>query len=556
MGAAHLTPLNCNVPADADEDPTEAKLDVLGAAAPFSPRASSPSRSPRPDQDFLAEHRIRFFNYNMANNPNFTSVNELQGPGGRGSFLDALRSPFSDGQVANLSFVTLVETRLSMTEWVMKYLSQHRQTKLDSLLLQNARAEAGVHTRSRVRSFVEGLAANYAGNLKSLLAFSSAEFEEDSAGDLFGRLTEREIAGLPVPNPKKAFMGRSLVAHLGEGPRFCFVGAHFPVAKLAACLEDPSCDPLHGAKTALAKTLRRVLKKASKRGLTDEHTIIFVQGDLNSRTVLVGDEAHDALLELLEDDSMQAAMQHQLGLPPGRWREVESHSRVEDLPVTYKFHLDQKCKSDAASGKQLTIGDVIGAARTRSGSAGQNADTAAVAESPSAQGNLQSKLDDMSNIYKRTLDNLGHEQRTRCALAFKPNAFRPFRFPACADRVIYWAADSLADKLSWELPQGGYEVNHAQLGSDHRPVTLEVILRVSPKPLRHSKRIPIAKSTTLEGMLTDAEDVSDDEADGKDLREGRTLPLSPSPKAFGADEALSLTRYNSEPNFPVWSDKE
>jgi len=298
---------------------------------------------------------------------------------------------------------------------------------------------------------------------------------------------------------------------------------------------------------ALAKTLRRVLKKASTRGLTDERTIIFVQGDLNSRTVLLGDEAHDALLELLEDDDMQAAMQHELGLPPGRWKEVEPHSRVEDLPVTYKFNMNQTCNSEnlASSGRHLlTVGDII-RARQQPGS------TEPVEPgSPSSR----SSRADSSNVYKRTMDNLGRDHLKRYALAFKEHAFRPFRFPACADRVIYWAADSLSDRLSWELPRGGYEVNHAQLGSDHRPVTLEVILRVAPKPLRHSKQISMAEGMPMEDMLTDAEDGSDDEVDEKELREGRTQPLSPSPKAFGAD-GLSVARYNSEPNFHVWSDE-
>ena len=35
------------------------------------------------------------------------------------------------------------------------------------------------------------------------LAFCSADLQEDPKGDLFGRLTERRLAGVPVPNPKK-----------------------------------------------------------------------------------------------------------------------------------------------------------------------------------------------------------------------------------------------------------------------------------------------------------------------------------------------------------------
>ena len=39
------------------------------------------------------------------------------------------------------------------------------------------------------------------------------------------------------------------------------------------------------------------------------------------------------------------------------------------------------------------------------------------------------------------------------------------RFPACADRVIYWASDELHDYLSLELPRGGYEVGIGDLAS-------------------------------------------------------------------------------------------
>ena len=69
----------------------------------------------------------------------------------------------------------------------------------------------------------------------------------------------------------------------------------------------------------------------------------------------------------------------------------------------------------------------------------------------------------------------------KACIAFNKKDFRAFRFPSCADRIVYWAPDTLAGRISWELPRGGYEVNHAQLGSDHRSVSLEAVLRVHPK---------------------------------------------------------------------------
>merc|ERR1719188_518395 len=140
------------------------------------------------------------------------------------------------------------------------------------------------------------MAGAYNGNLKSFLAFAGSRFEEDANGLLFGRLTEARVAGVPVPNPKKAFVGRSIVERPGEGTggvRFCFLGVHFPVAKLAAALEDCAIDQLHGAKVALARSLRKVLRKAGRSGVADKRTILFVQGDLNSRTVLRGETAEN-----------------------------------------------------------------------------------------------------------------------------------------------------------------------------------------------------------------------------------------------------------------------
>jgi len=494
-----------------------------GASEPHGSPASSSSRP----KQAAAEYRIRFFNFNLGNNSNFSSLDELQGPGGRGRFQDAVMGPMADGRDADISFATFVETRLPMRTWIRDYLAAHRGSRLDSLLSQNARREGTQNTRSRLRSFVEGLAASYNGNLKSLLLFSSGEFKEDPNSKVFGRLTEATIAGLPVPNPKKAFMGRSVVGQRGEDIRFSFVGAHFPIAKLASALEDPTVDPLHGAKIALARTLRKVLLKANRRQLTDEKTVIFVQGDLNSRTVLRGTEVHDALLELLDDDAMQAAIMHELELPPGRWREVVPYSSVNDLPVTYKFHLNLACSTfddelgpsggdssetgSPCSPSTLTIGHVIASARR---SAEQSASSATdndikpperKTSKPSSASLRSAQSGGSSDIYRRTMTDLGPDRLANWGVVFKQDHFRAFRFPACADRVIYWAADSLADRLSWELPRGGYEVNHAQLGSDHRPVSLEVVLRLAPAALRTSRNLAFATCGLVEGVVSPSE---------------------------------------------------
>lgn len=495
----------------------------------------------------MAEYRLRFFLFNMANNSNFSSVDELQGPAGNGSFRESLQSPFADGKVMDLCFATLVETRLSVTDWALQYMSKKQDFRLDSMLSLNARREGSRNTRSRMRSIAEGLAATYSGNLKSVLAWCSDEFREDKEGEVFGRLAERTIGGVPVPNPKKAFMGRSLVAQHGEGIRLCFVGAHFPIQKLANALEE-SENPLYSAKICLAKTLRRILQKASRRHLADERTIIFVQGDLNSRTVLQGEEVHDVLLELLNDDEMQAAIQHQFDLPPGRFRELVTINSVHELPVTYKFLENQMCKAmdgSAGKAKSFTIGDVIGIARQRGDSSNFSDVQSEPATSPkSSSGSFRTRRSfDLAPQYRRTLDNLGTEQLDSWGVVFKQNAFRAFRFPACADRIIYWAPDALSDRISWEFPCGGYEVNHGQLGSDHRPVSVEAIMRVAPSALTESKKLCAARTFMVEGILQSDEEHSEGE-DDKDLSEGIKQPLSPSPSAqtFRAAPFFSQTR--------------
>mmetsp|Transcript_119413 Transcript_119413/g.338616 ORF Transcript_119413/g.338616 Transcript_119413/m.338616 type:complete len:123 (+) Transcript_119413:3-371(+) len=82
--------------------------------------------------------------------------------------------------------------------------------------------------------------------------------------------------------------------------------------------------------------------------------------------------------------------------------------------------------------------------------------------------------------YRSTLHGVQSKQLKSWGVHFKESEFRPFRFPACADRIAYWAPDSLAAHMSWSLPRGGYEINHLQAGSDHRPISLEAVLRIAP----------------------------------------------------------------------------
>jgi len=411
-------------------------------------------------EGYPSDYRLRFFNFNMANNKAFRSLEELQGPNGRGLFEETLAAPFSDGSAVDLVFITLVETRLQLGEWVHEHLAKEA-SQLDVIRYQNACREGVKNCETQTYSLLQGLASSYNGNLKSILAFSSKCFRECGVRTLFGRLADVKVAGMGVPNPKKSFVGRT-VEEIDHGIRFCLTGAHFPIHHIAHALDAETEDPLPVVKSALAQTLRKVLRRAYWRGIIDARTVIIVQGDLNSRTVLhPSGDAHDALLELLNDDVMQAAINHGLSIPPGRWREMVKHDSVRDLPVTYKFRdvPGQEVAQQIDYRTQLTLGNVLDASRTADARCSGHA----------------------ANTYRKALLDMPAAVREAWAIDFKEKDFRPFRFPASVDRIIYWAPESLAGRLSWSLPRGGYEVNHRQTGSDHRPVCLEVLLRVEPR---------------------------------------------------------------------------
>lgn len=417
--------------------------------------------------DDPAEFRMRFLNYNMANSSRFANLSDLPGHLGPKKFEDTLKEPFADGKPLDLAFCSLVETRASVKEWAEAWNASAKDVghQLDSVIALSAARASAESTSSAIRGVVEGLAVGYNGNLKTVLAFSGETFEAENGQQLHGRLPETTVMGVPIPNPKKAFTGSSIIAFRHpENFKLVFAGAHFPIEKISEMFEHPG-NPLHGAKIALAKVLRKILRRAARRGLVDNSTILILQGDLNSRTVLVdtGKEvvATDLLKEVLRDRALQTAIHQNLPLPSGTWQEVVD-CEASSLPVTYKYHdelgkLYTQASDDGDAAPAVTIGDVLEAAKVASG-----------------------KLVEDSDAYKRIMDAVGPEKLAEWGFVYKEGSFRPFRFPASADRVICWAPLGLAQRLKWELPQGGYKVLHSQDGSDHRPVTLEAVLRISP----------------------------------------------------------------------------
>jgi hypothetical protein len=256
-------------------------------------------------------------------------------------------------------------------------------------------------------------------------------------------------------------------------------------------LEDPKNDPLGTSMQVLGRTLRSILATASERNIADERTIIFVQGDLNSRTVLEegadGPVVSDVLHSLLSNDEVQASITADLDISEGRWYEAVDHPSALHLPVTYKFHeeIEEDCEFkmsscsnfDGKGGKQqrFTIGDVLEAAR---GECPLEAEHSAP-ELFEASSETGAKKPKPLDIYARTLMKVPPERLHNWGVAFKEKHAKPYHFPSSADRIIYWAPKALADRLTLTLPEGGYVVNHAQGGSDHRPVSLEVVLRVA-----------------------------------------------------------------------------
>lgn len=398
------------------------------------------------------DYRFRFFTFNLANSLDLQTVEQIQGL--RGEDLLTTLTAAQDDAEPDMIFVSFPESCMDPTQ-----LHNQLEPLLPHYMLKLQSAVAEVRGMgNKVKVLLEDLAARHTGDMQTLLAYHRGRFQEDSNGT-FGLLTDLTVAGLRVPNPKKSFLGRSLLAP--GGLRFCFIGAHFPISRLAAILEAEDgqkgqCSTLEAAKRLWAGLLRSVLRSASKQLHLDRGTVLFLQGDLNSRTFLEG-RGKDLLLEVLKDLPLQRAIQRGMDLPNGRWYEVACPDTAKgalQLPVTYKF-------IPTSEASAIRIGDVL-----------EEAGKARLFPNAVSSGHSPKK-------YRETMVD-AEDACSRWGLAFqKKKNFRPFRFPACPDRMIYWAPDVLAPRLFWE-PYQGYRVNHEQRGSDHKPVWLDLLLRVAP----------------------------------------------------------------------------
>jgi len=314
----------------------------------------------------------------------------------------------------------------------------------------------------------------YSGDLNVITAFNGDRFYEKQR-PLFETLPEDWQTMTGVPNPKKSCIGRVLSEQASSGLRCCFLGAHFPVGDLKKVLalnwsgtkyQAPTGDVMDKAKDIYKQILNRILKAADSEleGGIDDETIIFLQGDLNSRTIVDGENVYDILREVVKEDRWQ-----QGGLRAGRWHEL-APSEATTLPVTYKF--EAKTVPTAEEGERLSLGMLF----ERKPIQAEWYDTRRFRQM------LLDKGEDFVDKWCIKFRKDGKKKPLKVVLGFAPDE-DPFHFPAFTDRVIYWAPESLSKRLSWEVLGSGYEVNYSQMGSDHKPVTLEAVLKIEKREL-------------------------------------------------------------------------
>eukprot|EP00401_Gymnodinium_catenatum_P040863 CAMPEP_0117608172 /NCGR_PEP_ID=MMETSP0784-20121206/80673_1 /TAXON_ID=39447 /ORGANISM="" /LENGTH=410 /DNA_ID=CAMNT_0005411441 /DNA_START=67 /DNA_END=1296 /DNA_ORIENTATION=+ len=280
-------------------------------------------------------------------------------------FLPGIAAPLPDGTPVDFCCVTIPETRIRLSSAVQS---------LERMTLANGTFKSVVGTNARTMrggNWLDKLATTLNANLKTIHACGPRFQSGTGLIGMFNDL-EKRIVGIEAPNPKKSFIGFTFrpCPEIGCGVRFCFVGAHFPMQMLKTviqCNELLYCDQtrLHAAKLCLATPLIRVLRSALRNDVEDEDTIIFLQGDLNSRTLNTADGPRDVLRELLSDAELQQHICEEAAaddneVPDGEWRELVLYASTAELPVTYKFRTKTPA-ADTSGGFQIRVGDAIGA---------------------------------------------------------------------------------------------------------------------------------------------------------------------------------------------------
>lgn len=125
------------------------------------------------------------------------------------------------------------------------------------------------------------------------------------------------------------------------------------------------------------------------------------------------------------------------------------------MPVTYKMHMKKNnALAQPTQARTVTMGEILTRVHNP-------------AQPPPQPTNPE-----------RQLTSVNRAEFSEWGLKNDPAKVKPSHFPAFTERVIYWAPDELACKISFVFPHGGYEVLRHIDSSDHRPVTLEAALEI------------------------------------------------------------------------------
>lgn len=141
-------------------------------------------------------------------------------------------------------------------------------------------------------------------------------------GLLFKTCRSASFAKVPI-FPLQKWLQHWIRLEVWNWPRLSWPGAVHRESKMESLLfcvvfmpfseenqqEKPSSTlgMAHPCHAAMPRTLRKVLRNAMRRGILSDNTLMVLQGDLNSRTLLgARGEVKDILQEVMADSQLQA----------------------------------------------------------------------------------------------------------------------------------------------------------------------------------------------------------------------------------------------------------
>jgi len=460
----------------------ESSSERLGVAA-ITLRDVAEKASGSLGRDFM--YNFRFFSYNMAKSSSVSMMDLCTGF----AFLRQSRHQSQRCLSEDQSFYRLMVSglpdegncaadRANLVDCAFATLCETRQSlaHFDRQPAYSLSAEAMFKDRGLFEATAGKVAGKINGDLRTL-AICSSKLEESEDGEIC--VPFDHVGSHLKANPMKCILGKTFDVACG-GVRICLLGTHFPMQRIRALMQNRSSSATQTMdllKEEMARNLRKVLRSALEVDTLDDHTILILQGDLNSRTVLCeGGVFKDLLSATLEDEKWQHFMV--ADLPPhlhGEWREVATFEDDGRLPVTYKF--DDSAVPDLANNDGLSLNSIF-----------------PFYEGDPVGDDPQAHYRDAYAKNSMNIEAWGLKQQD-------PNAedFRVNHMASCTERVLFYAARALQIHCCWEAPRG-YEVNYTQVGSDHKPVLLEATLVITsslhPEPTSPVHDRPPARSKT------------------------------------------------------------